>query len=91
VAISEEDVRRVAALAQLELAPEETERLARDLGAFLAYVERVDLPEEPDTEDEPATTLREDRAEPWLLPGEAVRDAPGARDGLFRVPPAIEG
>ena len=36
--VTVEDVERVAELAHLELAPEETERMLRDLNAILDYV-----------------------------------------------------
>jgi aspartyl-tRNA(Asn)/glutamyl-tRNA(Gln) amidotransferase subunit C len=39
--LTEADVRKVAALARLELGPERVEAMRRELGAVLGYVERL--------------------------------------------------
>jgi aspartyl-tRNA(Asn)/glutamyl-tRNA(Gln) amidotransferase subunit C len=93
--IRPEDVRQVAALARLELSPEEEQSLMTDLQAILGYVEKL---RELDTEGVPPTAhvldvgavLREDevRNEPDV---EALlANAPDRWQGFFRVPKIIE-
>jgi aspartyl-tRNA(Asn)/glutamyl-tRNA(Gln) amidotransferase subunit C len=88
--ISEHEIERLARLAHLDLDPEEKERLTRDLGAILAYVERLAEMEDGIT-DEPApmTRLREDVPQAPLAPGIAVSIAPDRQNELFRVPPVL--
>jgi aspartyl-tRNA(Asn)/glutamyl-tRNA(Gln) amidotransferase subunit C len=92
MSISREEVARLAGLAHLDLDPEETDRMARDLGQILAYAER--LPAIPDdaAEDGPPGPLREDRVEPGITAGEALSSAPDwkGEGEFFQVPPAIE-
>jgi aspartyl-tRNA(Asn)/glutamyl-tRNA(Gln) amidotransferase subunit C len=93
--IDEDEVRRIAALAELELDETEIARLSHELGRILGYVRQL---EEVDTEgvepsaqgelappalrpDEPAASL--DRA---LVLGEAPR----AQAGGFAVPGFVE-
>jgi aspartyl-tRNA(Asn)/glutamyl-tRNA(Gln) amidotransferase subunit C len=95
VAVTRDDVERVARLAQLELSEDEAAGMVRDLNAVLEYAGRVSA---LDTEGiDPAegsggeaTPLREDAVEPSLAPGRATAGAPGAERGLFKVPPAFE-
>ena len=95
MAITREDVRRVAALARLRLEPAEEERLVTDLDHILAAFQRLQT---VDTRDVPPTAHVDDfgallRPDDVLNPhgDEAlVANAP-ARDGrLFRVPRIIE-
>jgi aspartyl-tRNA(Asn)/glutamyl-tRNA(Gln) amidotransferase subunit C len=95
VAITPEEVRRVAVLARLRLEPAEEERLAADLdhilGAF-ARLRAVDTTGvEPTAHVEGAgTPLRDDVAANAAAGDEALANAP-ARDGrFFRVPKIIE-
>ena len=94
--ISREEVRRVVALARLSLSPEETERLTRELGAILGYVEtlsRVDTTEVPPTSHVMAlaTPLRDDVPAEPIDPELAVANAPLASGSAFVVPKVIEG
>lgn len=94
MAVSPDEVRKVADLARLELTAEEAERMSRELSAVLDYFARLDRIAAEGTEEDGdggKTPLREDRVEPWPDSGEALREAPDAKDGLFRVPPAIGG
>ena len=95
MAITRDEVRRVAALARLRLAPDEEERLTADLDHILdAFVRLQAL----DTSDVPPTAHVEDFGA--LLRADEVSNPPGdesllanapARDGLlFRVPKIIE-
>ena len=89
------DVRRVAALAHLELTEDETQLFTRQLADILAYAEQVQA---IDTTGVPATAHvnahgveRDETPRPSLSVEDAVANAPdGAPDaGLFRVPRVI--
>lgn len=98
--ITEERVRHVAALANLNLTAEETARMTRDLEGILTQMDRL---QEIDTEgvepmaqvlfDAPdKATLREDRerAEDRLSNEDALRNTPLAGQGYYKVPRVIE-
>jgi len=95
VAITRDEVRRVAALARLRLEPAEEERLTADLDHILEAFERLRA---LDTSAVPPTAHVEDfsaclRADEVLNPpaDEALLANAPARDGrLFRVPKIIE-
>lgn len=94
--ISRGEVRRVIALARLTFSPEGSERLARELGAILDYVEtlsRVDTTDVPPTSHVMplATPLREDDPAEPLDPELAVANAPQREGSAFVVPKVIEG
>ena len=90
MALSTEEVRRIAALARLRLSPEEEIRLAGELSAILDYVrqlEELDLTGvEPMTHALAAaeTPFREDAVLPGLSPEEALGNAP-ARAGTWII------
>jgi aspartyl-tRNA(Asn)/glutamyl-tRNA(Gln) amidotransferase subunit C len=88
-------VRKIAALARLELEASEEERAVRELGAILAYVEQLQTLEvskiEPTsqvTEGEPPP-LRMDKARPCEVREEALAQAPDREDDYFRVPQVV--
>ncbi len=93
--IRTETVRALADLASLELAPEEVERMRRDLDAILAYVDKLS---ELDTSDVPptahvldiSTPLRPDQVRDVLPVSEVVRNAPDHDDTSMIVPKVIE-
>ena len=90
--ISEQTIAHLARLAHLDLEPEEMERLTRDLGAILEYVERLADTDEAIVADVlPMTWLREDNPAPPLAPGIAVSVAPERHNELFKVPPVLGG
>ena len=90
------DVERIAALAHLELTPDEMQLFTRQLADILAYAQQVQA---IDTSGVPATahvhvderTEREDELQPSLRLEEALANAPEAAKeaGLFRVPRVI--
>ena len=95
MAITRDEVRRVALLARLRLEPDEEERLTADLGHILDAFARLST---LDTSAVPPTAqVEEDRT---VFRDDAVRNPPAteallanapARDGrLFRVPKIIE-
>jgi aspartyl-tRNA(Asn)/glutamyl-tRNA(Gln) amidotransferase subunit C len=96
--ISEEDVKRVAELAHLELAPEERPRMLKDLNAILDYVAELN---ELDTEgvapleqvgelSEQVSDLRPDRLVPSLERADVMPQAPESDGVFFKVPKVIE-
>jgi aspartyl-tRNA(Asn)/glutamyl-tRNA(Gln) amidotransferase subunit C len=97
VALSLEEVRRIAALARLRLSPEEERTFAEQLSAILAHVEQ--LRELDVSAVEPMThalaageapVLRADEVQPCLRPGEALANAPAREGTFFEVPRIIE-
>jgi aspartyl-tRNA(Asn)/glutamyl-tRNA(Gln) amidotransferase subunit C len=98
VRITEEEVRRVAELANLALTEEEIARMAQDLSGILVHVDKLNELDTSSVEpmsqvlydaDETAT-LREDRERPTLGNQEALANAPIAGAGYFKVPKVIE-
>ncbi len=95
MALTRDDVRRVAILARLELEPAEEERLTVDLDhileafARLAALDTKDVPPTAHVEDFGAL-LRADEVKNPPAGDEPLLNAP-ARDGrFFRVPKIIE-
>ena len=97
--VTVEDVERVAELAHLELAPEETAGMLRDLNAILDYVAELN---ELDTEGvAPLAQVNElggagppvprvDVIEPSLDRAAVMAQAPETDGAFFKVPKVIE-
>ncbi len=90
-AISRDDVAALARLARLALSDDELDRFAGELEVILTSVARVaevaagDIP--PTSHALPLTNvMREDVVRPGLSQAEALRAAPAAEQGRFRVP-----
>ena len=100
MALSLDEVRRIAVLARLRLSPEEEVAFAGQLSAILDHV--AQLAELDVTGVEPMThavlaggageapALREDVPLPSLTPGEALAAAPAREGTCFKVPRIIE-
>ena len=94
MALSEQDVRRLALLARLELSDEEVRTIGPQLTSILGFVEQLS---ELDTEGvEPMTTaldvdnrFRSDEFVPGCSNEQAVQNAPASEDGYFLVPPVL--
>lgn len=89
---TEEDVRRLARLARLELDPSEIERFSQQLGDILAFARQVQGVDTSAVSEEPASQavppLRDD-ARMASLPREEVVSAAAEHDpasGLIKVP-----
>ena len=94
--ISDEEVRKTAALARLALSDEEVARMTREFDAILTYMEKLaelDVSSVPPMTHAMAamTPLREDVVAPSLSPDESLSGAPRRRDGCFEVPRIIAG
>jgi aspartyl-tRNA(Asn)/glutamyl-tRNA(Gln) amidotransferase subunit C len=93
--VSEKEVRHVAALARLTLAPDEVARMQRDLSSILGYVEKLS---ELDTKDTPPTAhavelptkFRSDDPRPGLPVEKSLANAPERLGDGFGVPKIIE-
>ena len=97
MALSLEEVRRIAQLARLRLGPEEEQQLAVQLSAILDHV--AELSKLDVTGVEPMThalaagegaPLREDVVQPSLAPDVALANAPAREGTCFKVPRIIE-
>jgi len=89
--ISREDVEYVAALARMELTEPEIQEYTEQLNSILDYATML---ERLDTDDVVPTAhavplhnvLREDQVGPSIRQEKALRNAPDADEGFFRVP-----
>jgi aspartyl-tRNA(Asn)/glutamyl-tRNA(Gln) amidotransferase subunit C len=94
--INDKDVQYVAELANLELTPEESERMLRDMNSILAHIDKLNQLDT--TNVEPMTqvfadkheALREDAVRPSLQREEVMRIAPKTDGVFFKVPKVIE-
>ncbi len=98
MSLTEDDVRKVAALANLNLSAEEIPQLVRNLGEILAHMDRLGEIDTSKVEpmaqvlyDAPETaTLREDAVRTPLGSDAALQNAPLSAPGYFKVPLVIE-
>lgn len=95
MALTEDDVDKIARLARLKPTPEEKLKLLEDLNKILEYmhvIDEVDVSgvEETSHAAQLATPFREDIEERGLTAEEALRNAPAASDGFFVVPKVID-
>lgn len=87
MALTNEDVRKIAALAQLRFSPEEEERLNLQLARIVDYIDQLQS-FAPDTPPTAVPGVREAADLPQAcLPRERVlANAPATLDGFLRVP-----
>lgn len=102
MAISEQDVTRIAQLARIQLPPDETIQAQKDLGKILELMARLRAVDTEGVEpmahplsahQEIALRLREDAAAPTHTADERnalMSNAPAQAEGLFLVPTVIE-
>jgi aspartyl-tRNA(Asn)/glutamyl-tRNA(Gln) amidotransferase subunit C len=95
-ALGPDDVRRIAALARLDLSDTEVELFTRQLAEILAYatdIQRVDTTGVSPTSHvlTRGPAWRADDPAPSMTRAEVLADAPGASPaaGVFRVPKVI--
>ena len=96
--ITEQEVRRVADLANLALREDEITRMAQDLDGILSHIDKLNELDTTGVEPmaqvlfdaEETATLREDRERPSLSNAEAVGNAPVTSGGYYKVPRVIE-
>jgi aspartyl-tRNA(Asn)/glutamyl-tRNA(Gln) amidotransferase subunit C len=98
VKITEQEVRRVAELANLALSDEEIARMTHDLDGILSHIDKLNELDTASVEPmaqvlydaEETATLREDRERPPLSNADALANAPASGAGYFKVPKVIE-
>ena len=95
MAAADFDIKYVAHLARLKLAPEEEKKFGEQLGEVLGYIEKlkaVDVSQvEPTAHAVPLVNVtRPDEVRPSLTNDEALRNAPARANGLFLVPKIVE-
>jgi aspartyl-tRNA(Asn)/glutamyl-tRNA(Gln) amidotransferase subunit C len=95
MSIDAREVRRIAALARLEIADDAVERVAGQLSSVLAFAATLDELDlegcEPTAFAPPGAPLRPDEPDGRRLgPEDALAGAPDVRDGHFVVPPIVE-
>jgi aspartyl-tRNA(Asn)/glutamyl-tRNA(Gln) amidotransferase subunit C len=87
MALTNEDVRKIATLAQLRFSPEEEERFTGQLARIVDYIDQLQsfAPAAPDTA---AAGVREaeDRPRACLPRERFLANAPAALDGFLLVP-----
>lgn len=88
-------VDHVARLARLDLSEAERDRMSRELAKILEHAERIQALDldgvEPTAHAVPQrNVMRRDEIRPGLGRDEALRNAPAAEDGRFRVPRILE-
>ena len=101
--LTEDDVRHVAALANLTLTAAEVPQMVHNLGEILAHMDRLGeidtsgiepmsqvLYNSPDNAAPETATLREDIPRPPLGSEPALQNAPLSAPGYFKVPLVIE-
>ncbi len=91
MALTADDVARLAGLARLQLSEAECAELAPELDIILSSVEQVSEVARDDialmTHALPLTNvMRDDVVTPSLTPQQALAGAPAEEDGRFRVP-----
>ena len=94
MSLSDEDVRKLALLARLELSDDEVATIGPQLDSILDFVQKLS---ELDTENvEPMTTAldvdnrwREDQQVPGLSHDQALQNAPARDADSFLVPPVL--
>ncbi len=99
MALTQEDVGRIAHLARLDLQAEEREAMRLQLNEFFSIVERMSAVDTSGVEPlytplsavrDVALRLREDAVTEHDERERNLRNAPASEDGLFLVPKVIE-
>ena len=94
MAISPEEVNRIAKLARLSFTDEEKQKLQHELSAILDYVDQLKQVEGKVGEEvyDPAALnlMRDDVAEDFSNPEELLKQAPSREDNFIKVKSILE-
>jgi aspartyl-tRNA(Asn)/glutamyl-tRNA(Gln) amidotransferase subunit C len=95
MALTPEEVRKVAALARLELSDAEVEAMARQLSAIVAYVDQLQRLDTSQVEPlahalDVSNVFRADEPAPSLPVEQALANAPQRQGPFFRVPAVLD-
>jgi len=93
--ISKDDVKQLAAVSQIAMTDEEAEKYVPDMQSILQFASML---QELNTDDVEPTihilyetnVLRQDKPEYSLTQEEALKNAPEAKDGYFKVPSILD-
>ncbi|HZZ99526.1 MAG TPA: Asp-tRNA(Asn)/Glu-tRNA(Gln) amidotransferase subunit GatC [Candidatus Paceibacterota bacterium] len=97
--LSDKELEHIAALARIELKPEEKEKLKKDLGSILDYIDKLDKADtssvEPlyqtsglinaEREDEPRNSFKSENVESLL-----IGQAPDKQERFVKVKPVMK-
>jgi len=81
------EVEHIAALARIDLDPEDIEQFVDEFEAILGYFEQLDAVPEVDADAETDTVLRDDTVIEPLTQEEALSNAAETEEGYFKGPP----
>jgi aspartyl-tRNA(Asn)/glutamyl-tRNA(Gln) amidotransferase subunit C len=95
MALTMDEVRKVALLARLRLSDAELERMQQQLSSILDYMQvlqEVDVADVPPTAQvtDVVNVMRPDEVRPSLPVEEALANAPAHEGGYFKVKPVFE-
>ena len=95
MALTPEEVAKVAKLSRLSLSEKEVQTYSDQLGKILTYVEKLKALDTAKVEPmitaaADGNVFRADEVRPGLKREDALKSAPSHDDEFFRVPPVIE-
>lgn len=93
--VTKEDIKKISRLARIEIAEENRENLAKQVGSIIGWVEKLN---EVNTDNiEPLTSvhnaplrLNKDEITDGNIAEDVLKNAPNAKYGYFSVPKVIE-
>jgi len=97
--ISEQEVEKIAALANLELTGEEKRAFTIQLSSIVTYMDKLNELDTSDVEpmshcgasaEEPDYAMRDDEVRPSIGQERALSNAPDPEAGFFKVPKVVE-
>ena len=93
MALTPEEVRKIASLARLRFTPEEEGRFVDQLGKIVDYIDQLQSYETGEEESAPTAPVREaeDRQRPCLPRELFLANAPASALGEFLVVPEVKG
>ena len=96
MALTTEDVKKIATLARLRFSPEEEAKLTGELGGIVDYIDQLQkydtaeigapAAEAPAAPEAPETPETDDRVRPCLPREQFLANAPASMDGFLLVP-----
>ncbi|MDQ3021093.1 MAG: Asp-tRNA(Asn)/Glu-tRNA(Gln) amidotransferase subunit GatC [Bacteroidota bacterium] len=95
MAVTINDVDKIAKLAKLKFADDEKIKLQKELNKILEYIDQLNELNLENVEpleniNETENMLRKDEAEKWLTTEEALKNAPSKTGKFFKVPKVLD-
>lgn len=89
------EIEKIAALAHIKLSPEEVQKLGKDLGSILKYVEQLKEIPTDDVEEmshvlDMTNVFRKDKVVPEDVRDQVLKHAPSTEGKFFKVPKVVE-